>query len=276
MTSHYDTLGVSENASPEEIKKAYRRLAKESHPDKNPDNPKSAETFKNISKAYEELGDVRKKQQYDTARRMSGGFSDMGGVFNSFRNSSSFSDAFNSMYGERTKGADIRASIQVSLMDVYYGTRKTIDMSLQGFGIVHINVPKGIQNGATLRVNGKGQRHPSNPELPPGDLLVQIHFLYSEDVIIQGDDIWIDHALTFYDLLLGSEIEIVNPFYSISVTVPPKSYQGKVLRIVNKGMPIYNTASYGSLMIKLHVNNVELNDEQTKLVREIKEIQDKK
>tara|TARA_R110002096_G_scaffold369913_1_gene563377 strand:- start:1245 stop:2081 length:837 start_codon:yes stop_codon:yes gene_type:complete len=278
MTNHYDTLGINENASKEEIKKAYRNLAKTNHPDKNPNNPSSPENFKKISEAYEELGDDRKRQQYDTARKMTGGFP--GGGFNDmfdvFRNSQGFSDAFDNMYGRQNKGADVRASVQINVMDVYFGSQRMLDLSQYGHGQLNVSIPRGIISGSTLRLNGKGQRHPSNPEAPPGDLLVQIHILKSPDVIILNNDIWIDYSIPFYDLLLGSEITISNPFYSISVDVPVNSYEGKVLRIANKGMPIYNTASYGSLMIKLHTNNFELNNEQTELVKQIKNIQDKK
>tara|TARA_B100001250_G_C19787344_1_gene784807 strand:- start:800 stop:1648 length:849 start_codon:yes stop_codon:yes gene_type:complete len=282
MTNHYDTLGVNENATQDQIKKAYRKLAKENHPDKNPDNPNSSEQFKKISEAYEQLGDDRKRAEYDTARQMGGGFGSFSGsgdfndVFNMFRNSAGFTDAFNNMYGRRNKGANISASIQVNIMDVYYGTSKIIDLSSHGHGKVKINIPKGINNGSRLKLNGKGQRHPMNPELPSGDLIVQIHMIHSPDVIIQNNDIWVDYNVPFYDMFLGCEIHVSNPFYSISIDVPPNSHEGKVLRIANKGMPIYNTARYGNLMVKLHLSNIELDNEQIKLINQIKQIQDKK
>ena len=279
MTNHYDTLGINESATSDEIKKAYRKLAKKNHPDKNPNNPKSSENFKKISEAYEELGDDRKRAQYDTARKMTGGFAGAGGfqdIFNTFRNSSGFSDAFDSMYGRRNRGADIRVSMQVNIMDVYFGTQRTIDLSPYGHGSVKINIPKGINSGTSLKLHGMGNRHPSNPAAKPGDLIVQIHVIKSLDVIATHNDIWVDYSIPFYDLFLGCEISISNPFYSIKVDVPPKSYEGKVLRIADKGMPIYNTTKYGSLMIKLHAKNFELDNEQIKLVKEIKNIQDKK
>ena len=86
----------------------------------------------------------------------------------------------------------------------------------------------------------------------------------------------IDYYLPFYDLFLGTEIIISNIFYRINVNVPPKSYEGKVLRIANKGMPIYNTNQYGNLMIKLHIENFDLNNEQVELIQQIKDIQNKK
>ena len=193
-----------------------------------------------------------------------------------FRNSAGFSEAFNNMYGRREKGANISASIQVNIMDVYYGTSKVLDLSSQGHGKVKINIPRGINNGARLKVHGKGQRHPMNPELPPGDLIVQIHVIPSPDVITQHNDIWVDYTLPFYDMFLGCEINVSNPFYSITIDVPPNSQEGKVLRIANKGMPIYNTNQYGNLMIKLHIENFELNNEQIRLVQQIKDIQNKK
>ena len=281
MTSHYDTLGVNENATSSEIKKAYRKLAKENHPDKNPNNPQSSEKFKQISEAYEELGDDRKRAKYDQARKMSSGFNfggsgDFQDIFNTFRNSGGFADAFNNMYGRRSRGNDIKASFQVSIKDVYYGTDITIDLSQHGHGKVKIKIPKGIKDGSMLRINGKGASHPLDPNLPNGDLLVTIFVIQSREIIIGGSDIWIDYYLPFYDLFLGTEIIISNIFYRINVNVPPKSYEGKVLRIANKGMPIYNTARYGNLMVKLHTSNLELDNEQIKLIKQIKQIQDKK
>ena len=276
MISHYDTLGINESATSDEIKKAYRRLAKENHPDKNPDNPQSSEKFKQISEAYEQLGDDRKRAEYDSARKMGGGFTGSGNfqdIFNAFRNTNGFSDAFDHMYGRRNKGNDVRASIQITIQDVYYGSNAMLDLSPHGHGKIKIKIPKGIQDGAKLKLNGKGARHISNPNLPNGDLIVTIFVIRNMNVIVSGHDIWLDYYLPFYDLFLGTEIKITNEFYSISVNVPPKSYEGKVLRIANKGMPIYNTSSYGHLMVKLHIENFELNSEQIELLHQIKKAQ---
>jgi curved DNA-binding protein len=281
MTSHYDTLGVNENATTEEIKKAYRKLAKENHPDKNPNNPQSSEKFKQISEAYEQLGDDRRRAEYDNARKMSGGFNfegsgDFQDIFNMFRNSGGFADAFNTRYGRRNKGGDVRASVQVTVRDVYYGTEAMLDLFQHGHGKLKVKIPKGIRDGAVLRLHGKGAPHPVNPNLPHGDLLVTIFVIQSPEIIVGGSDIWIDYYLPFYDLFLGTEITISNIFYTISVSVPPKSYEGKVLRIANKGMPIYNTSKYGNLMVKLHIENFELNNQQVELLQQIKDIQNKK
>jgi curved DNA-binding protein len=260
--SYYDTLEVDENATQDVIKKAYRKLAKQHHPDKETGN---ADKFKEVSEAYEHLGDELKRKKYDTARQMSGG---MGGdFFEYFRNSDDFSSMFDGAFGTRAKGPDFLVQIQLTLDEVYHGTERLIDMGHSKF---KLKIPKGIGNGNKLKLKGRGGEHPVNSNAPKGDVIVTCHVLPSMDVIVNGSDIWVDVDLPFYDLMLGTSVNITTPFYSIKVDVPKGSYNGKVLRIKGQGIPIYKSEGYGNLMVKLNVIKAELNEEQYKLIEQIK------
>jgi curved DNA-binding protein len=260
--SYYNTLEIDENATQDAIKKAYRKLAKQHHPDKESGN---ADKFKEISEAYEHLGDELSRKKYDTARKMSGGMNNE--FFERFRNSPDFASMFDGAFGSRAKGPDIRVSIQITLNDVYYGSDKLIDTGQSRFSL---KIPKGIGNGNKLKLKGRGGAHPMNSNAPKGDIIVTCHVLPSLDIIVNGSDIWTDVDLPFYDLILGTSVNITTPFYSIKVDIPKGSYNGKVLRIKGQGIPIYKSDGWGNLMVKLNVMKTELNDDQYGLVEQIK------
>lgn len=260
----YEVLGVSKDASQSDIKKAYRDLVKVHHPDIGG----SEEKFKQISEAYEILSDPQKRQDYDFKQSMGGG-SNFHEFFTRF--GGDFSSMFNHSFNHQARGLDVRVSINITLYEVYHGTTKYIDFGGDSF---NIKIPAGVKNGARLRVSGKGDYHPVNSSAPRGDAIITIQYLPDPNIIINGDDIWVDVTLPVVDLLLGKKINIKNELYDISVTVPKNSYEGKVLRISGKGMPIYNTDQYGSLMIKLRTLPPNLNEEQLELVKKIKELND--
>lgn len=267
MQSYYDILEIDEHATQGAIKKAYRRLAKIHHPDKESGN---ADKFREISEAYECLGDELERKKYDAAREMSGGGADYyGGFENFFRNNPDFASMFDESFGTKAKGPDIKFSIQLTIFEVYYGTERLIDVGHSRF---NLKIPKGINNGNKLKIKGRGGEHPVNSSAPRGDIIVICNVLPSPDVIVNGSDIWVDVNLPFYDLLLGTEVNIANPFYSININVPKDSYDGKVLRIAGKGMPIYKSEGYGNLMVKLNSFSPSLNEEQYNLLEQIRDI----
>lgn len=261
--SHYQTLGVNENASQEEIKNSYRKLAKKYHPDKQGGD---SEMFKKVAEAYDQIGDPEKRQSYDAKRR--GGFGNLEDLFRQFSGSNF---GFDSNFGFNARGQDVRVSFSLTLEEVYHGTSKYVDL---GYTQLNINIPKGVRSGAKLRLTGKGQPHPLNSSAPPGDLIISISVIPDDRIIVNGDDIWVDFAAPFFDLLLGKDIEIKTLVGTVKTKIPPNSYDGKILRIAGQGMPIYKQNRYGNLMVKLRSSNVELNDQQIELVKQIKDIQD--
>jgi curved DNA-binding protein len=262
MADYYNILGVAESASNDDIKKAYRKLAKQHHPDKNNGDDSR---FKEIADAYETLGDSKKRKEYDSINSFSNsGFSDIFSKFNG-----DFSSMFDNSFGQQAKGSDVTIRVRLSLSEVYHGTTKYIETSNQQF---NIKIPKGVHENAKLRVKGKGMPHPVNSSAPLGDAIIIINIMPDPNIIVTNGDIWIDYELPFYDLLLGGTFEIKTGFNDVKVKVPKNSQENKVLRIKGMGFPIYNTNQYGNLMIKLRSSKITLTDEQLEHIKKIKEL----
>lgn len=263
--SHYETLGVSESASSDEIKQAYRRLAKEFHPDKNP-NGDTLTHFQKIQTAYEILGDANKKREYDSSLNEP----DLSSFWRNFASGGNYADQFNDMFGmgPRSKGPNVRVNAHITINDVYKGLSKTFDM---GYDRVVVNLPKGLRDGMQFRVAGRGEFNPYNREAPRGDLIVTINVAPDANYITQGDDIWVETSIKFYDMILGTDAIIETPTGRISFKVPPQSHPGKVLRIAGKGLPIINSNDSGAILVKLNTTFSGLSDSQLELINRIKE-----
>lgn len=254
---YYETLNVSKTATADEIKKSYRKLVKEYHPDKTGGDDTK---FKEIAEAYEVLGDPERRREHDLSDRPNPfGFNFRG---------AGFAEDFDEMFGSFAKGSDVRVSINLTFEEVYEGTRRFIDTGNGGF---NINIPRGITNGAKLKVKGKGRPNKYNQSAPNGDAIIKINLLPDLDLIVNGPDIYIDLYLDWIDLLLGGEFEVKTKVHSVKIKVPQGSYDSKVLRVVGKGMPIYNTEGFGNLMVKLRTNNIELTEHQINSLKNIKE-----
>ena len=262
MTDYYQILGVDQTVSQSDLKKVYRDLVKQHHPDKGGDEDR----FKSISEAYEILSDPSKRKDYDVKRSMAGKtpFDDFFANFNG-----DFSNMFNNAFNQSAKGSDIRMTMNLDITDIYNGCVKTVNV---GHNTFNVKVPSGVKSGAKLKLNGKGQPHPVNSSAPSGDLIITIQYIPNPHLVINDTEIWMDLTLNPLDLLLGTESIISNELYTITVKVPKNSYEGKILRISGKGMPIYNTSDYGNLMVKLRTTVPQLSDEQLKLIQKAKDI----
>ena len=135
---------------------------------------------------------------------------------------------------------------------------------------INLNIPKGILNGAKLKIKERGASHPINTSAPRGDVIVTVNVLHDTELIVSGSDIFVDLQLDWFDLLLGGEFEIKTKIHSVKIRVPQGSYDSKMLRVVGKGMPIYNTDGYGNLMVKLRTNNIQLSEDQINSLKNIK------
>jgi curved DNA-binding protein len=257
--NYYNTLQIEKTATQEEVKRAYRKLAKEYHPDKNKGDDS---LFKNIANAYETLGDVDRRREYDIKTY---------GGNNPFGNwTGSFQDMFDDIYGGSAKGEDVTITMLLSYEDAYYGTSKYIDL---GYNALNVNIPKGVYNGMKLKISGKGRPHHLNSTSPPGDLIIIIQLNPRADLILNGSDIYIDAFIPFFDMILGTEIEVSTPFDTLKINVPPASQNNKILRISGKGFPIYRKNSNGNLMVKLHSTQSNLSDKQLDLIKKIKKLE---
>ncbi len=259
--SHYQTLGVDKRAPQAEIKKAYRKLSMQHHPDKGGDTKR----FQEIADAYAILGNDEKRAQYDAVSdNPFANFGNMGGM------DGNFGDLFNSMFGQQRqqqKGTDVRVDMHISFMEAFTGCSKRFNIN----GDEHtINLKAGIKTGQKFRLAGKGQAHPFNSQLPSGDLIVIIHVTMSAEYIIdQNNDIWLEFNLPWYDIMAGTKITINTLDGPISVEVAKDTVPGKVLRIKERGWPNYNTQMRGSLMVKLNPSYPELNETQLEYIDKV-------
>ena len=267
--SLYETLGVSENASADEIKKSYRKLARKYHPDINKDES-AVDKFKEINAAYEVLSDTDKKSQYDQfGDQMFGGqnFHDFaqgqgGGV--------DLDEILRQMFGGGGGGGfsggfggagggfggpdlDMQARITVPFMVSVNGGKHNVSANGQSFDI---KIPAGIKSGETMRVRGKGKQYQGQA----GDLLIQVEVASSDEYERKGDNLYKTFDVPFKEALFGGKIAIETPEKEVSLKVPQNTKNGQKFRLKGKGVADRKTALRGDLYL---VANVVLPDVDT-------------
>ena len=282
--SLYETLGVSENASADEIKKAYRKLARKYHPDINKD-ASAVDKFKEINAAYEVLSDPEKKAQYDQfGDQMFGGqnfhdfasgqgagvdldeilrqmFGGGGGGF-----SGGFGGAQGGFggFGGGGFGApdlDVHARITVPFMTAVRGGKYSINVEGQSFDI---KIPAGIKSGETLRVRGKGKTYQGHQ----GDVLIKVDVANSPEYERKGQDLYKTFDVPLKDALFGGKIAVQTPEKEVSLKVPKNTKNGQKFRLKGKGVPDRKTAMKGDLYLVANVvlPDVDSLDEEVKKV----------
>ena len=271
--SYYDTLGVDKTATQDQIKKAYRKLSMKHHPDKTGGDDTK---FKEINEAYETLSDANKRKQYDL-----GGSNPFGQghrhAHNPFDGFNNMSDMFNDIFGgfggfgrQSTKGPDYRVEMHITFEEAFNGTSKSININGE---TVNVTFKPGIKNGQKFRMQGKGAPHQFNSNLPNGDLVINVHVMQDTRFILQGDDIWIDVYLPWWDLVLGTTVVVDSMDGPISIKIPESSSADKTLRVKDKGFPIYNTNRRGYLMCKIRVTFPNIDQSQKDLLQKIREVE---
>ena len=249
MSDHYKTLGVDRNASPDDIKKAYRRLAGQHHPDKGGDTA----TFQKIQQAYETLSDPEKKQQYDSPNPFGGGMPG-GGFHHGFPGGFQFNHAFdiNDIVGQMFGGRgpfggggfqqQYRTTVWVSLEQVYSGGEQILQMNgPNGPSTIKVDIPKGIENGATLRYDNL---------ITNGILLVEFrvhpHQLYDR----VGQNLQSVKRISVLDLIVGTEFEFLTiSGKTFTVKVKPGTQPDSTLRISGQGLPFMDEQGNGDQLI---------------------------
>lgn len=257
----YEILGVSRNATAEEIKRAYRRLAKESHPDRNRNDKRAAERFKEVRAAYEVLGDPQRRAQYD--RFGAGGpmpdvhtwtsgagapFEDLGFDFGRADDLTSIFEQFFTRAGGargrrrtraanvQTRGADLEYALEISFEEAVCGTKREVVLS-GGPGAdeqerIQFRIPPGVHDGQLIRLRGKGQEGPGGR----GDLLIRCHVRPHAYFRREGRDILVDLPLSLTEAALGAEVEIPTLGGTTIVRVPAGTSSGTKLRLRGRGV----------------------------------------
>ncbi len=255
---YYAVLGVDKKADAATIKKTYRALARELHPDKTKGDKKLEDRFKEISEAYEILSDEKKRAEYDQAREMfkSGAFRGGGGQQFSGDFSDLFGnggDIFSSLFGGRRgprKGQDIQTEVSISFRDALFG--KEVDLRLSGQGnaphTITVRIPAGVSDGAKVRVKGRG----APGEAGPGDLYVLVNVIPHPVFTRKGENLHITVPVSFTEAALGADISVPTiEGDEVKVRINPGTQNGKTLRI--KGRGVKKGVNAGDLMATIEV-----------------------
>ncbi|NJO02210.1 MAG: J domain-containing protein [Bacteroidia bacterium] len=275
---YYEILNISQEAKPEQIKKAYHKLAKKYHPDKNPNDAIAEQRFKEISEAYEVLSDPEKREKYNRfgdnwkqAEQYAnhgwasgfdfgedfqgnyqfhqggnfGGYQDFNEVFSQFFRNSDPSRAGNTA----SRGQDIQGEVSLSLEEVYQGIARIVQL---GERKLKINIKPGSYDGQQLRIKGKGGPAPSNGTA--GDLYVHIRILPHAFMERKGDDLYMDLPIDVFTAVLGGKASARSLNGDIQLNIPAGTESHKTLRLKGKGMPRYaKSDEFGDLYVRIRI-----------------------
>lgn len=296
---YYEILGVNKNATEEDIKKAYRKLARKYHPDLSPNDKEANKKFQQVNEANEVLSDPEKRKKYDeygkdwkhaeefqkarqSRKQWSGtgaeGFSDYSDFSDAF-GEGDFSDFFQSMFGGagrraggsqvKFRGQDYNAELHLSLRDAYKTHQQTLKVNDKN---IRITIPAGVENGQIIKLKGHGG--PGINGGPNGDLYIT--FVIAEDPTFKrmGNDLHATVDLDLYTAVLGGEITVDTLDGKVKLKVKPETQNGTVTRLKGKGFPVYKKeGEFGDLYITYSVKiPTNLTEKQKELFTELQRI----
>ncbi len=293
---YYKVLGISKNADEKEIKKAFRKLAKQYHPDANPDDPSSEQRFKEVNQAYEVLSDPEKRAQYDRfgpdfaryqgMQGQPGGFNPNGFGGQTYTNvdfgDSGFADIFDNIFGgfgsgggrtrvrtEAPTGRDIEQEVTISLREAYDGTTRQI---VKGSRRINVNIPAGAANGTKVRLSGEGEQSMGIGG-KSGDLYLVVQVEDDPQFTRDGDDLLVDVPVDMFTALLGGEVRVPTMQRDVKLKVPPGTQSGQKFRVGGKGMPnLRKKEQFGDLFARAMINVPKsLTEEQRRQVENLKQ-----
>ncbi len=282
---YYKILGVDKRASEREIKQAYRKLARQHHPDMNPGDKQAEEKFKSINEAYEVLSDPEKRQRYNQlgtsyfrwqqqggdprgfdwsqwfSRQPGGGgtrveYGDLGDIFGS----GGFSDFFQSIFGGmgqprsgrrrgQTKGSNYEQPVEINLEEAARGAQRVLTSNGNR---ITVKIPVGVKTGSKVRVAGKGG--PGIGGGPPGDLYLAITVAQHSAFERKGNDLHCEVPIDLYTAVLGGEAEVPTLDGKVRLKIPAGTQGGKTFRLKGKGMPhLSDTTRHGDLYAKVRI-----------------------
>jgi DnaJ-class molecular chaperone len=281
MRDPYTTLGVSKSASADEIKKAFRRLAKKYHPDQNKD-AKAKDRFAEVNQAYEIVGDESKRGQFDRGeidgegkprfqgfegfsggRRGAGGFdfeaagNPFGRGFRGQQGTIDPSDFFADLFGGGARqargsaqtgpmrGEDVKADVSVPLREAVSGSEARV--TLPTGRTLEIKIPAGIEDGKQIRLKGQGQPSPAGGMA--GDALITVHIAKDKVFALEGRDVRVDLPVTLYEAVLGAKVNVPTLDGLVELSLPAGARSGRTLRLRGKGLPAGNGHPAGDLLV---------------------------
>ena len=272
----YETLGLARDATPEQVRSAFRKLAKKHHPDLNPGSAVAEERFKAVNAANELLSDPEKRAQFDRGEINAAGdpvapeppryrrYADAAegaryrtGPDDDFQFGDIFGDFLNrGGEGLRMRGADAHYALSVAFLDAVAGATRTL--TLPDGRTLDVRIPPGIEDGQILRL--KGQGGPGLNGGPPGDALIEVHAEPHPFFTREGDDIHVKLPVTLKEAVLGARVTVPTPVGSVTMTVPKRSDTGTRLRLRGRGIPAHAGRPAGDEYVTLQVTLADADD----------------
>lgn len=285
---YYKVLGVDKTATTEQIKAAYRKLARKLHPDLNPDDKEANKKFQQLNEANEVLSDPEKRKKYDKYGKdweqgeeyekyaqaqgqkppSSGGYDFTGAGFDDEH----FSDFFGSMFGSRARsqakfrGSDFNAGLHLTLHEAYTTHKQTFTVNGKN---IRITVPAGVQDGQVIKLPGQGG--PGANGGPNGDLYITFSIADTPQFKRLGDDLYTTRDIDLYTAVLGGEMVFEAMDGKVKLKVAPGTQNGTKIRLKGKGFPVYKKeGQYGDLYVTYNVLiPTRLDEKQTELFTQL-------
>jgi len=292
---YYKILEIDKKATVQEIKKAYRKLARKYHPDLNPDDKVAEKKFKEINEANEVLSNVENRKKYDKygkdwkhaeeferASRQQKQRQSPQQDFSSSRGSErDFSDFFESMFGStrpssrqgrsniKFKGQDFNAELQLNLKDVYQTHKQVLTVNKNK---IRLTIPAGIENGQVIKIAGKGGEGVNGG--PNGDLYIKFLIKNQTKFKREGNNLYATVDLDLYTAILGGEINIDTFDGKVKLKILPETQNDTKVKLKGKGFPLYKKENqYGDLILTYHIKTpTKLTDKERKLFEELQKI----
>lgn len=296
---YYKTLGVERTASTDDIKKAYRKLARKLHPDLNPDDKEANKKFQQLNEANAVLSDPEKRKKYDQygenwehgeayeqsraqqQRSQNSGNANSQSGFEGFSGDfggGDFSDFFGSMFGNRGggssrsagfRGQDLNTELQLTLTEAYTSHKQTFSVNGKN---IRITIPAGVENGQTIKIKGQGGKGANGG--PDGDLYITFLVSNTADFKRTGNDLYTSVDIDLYTALLGGDLVLDTLSGKIKLHVAPETQNNSKIRLKGKGFPVYKKdGEFGDLYVTYNVKlPTNLTEEQKVLLKQLAEI----